>query len=113
MKKQTVIGLIMLLAITTLSMLSCATMAKTNVDAFRKEVEEIWEKYTASLVNGDPELFLSIHAEDVVKMAPEAPAAVGIQALEKKIRGGLEAVSYQDFSMQRMTFGLMFMSSVH
>ena len=100
MKKQTGFVLIGLLAISVLLLLSGASVAKTDVNTFRRTVEETWVKYSNSLVNGDPELFLSLHAEDVVKMAPEAPAAVGSQALETSIRGGFKAVSYEEFSIK-------------
>ena len=100
MKKQTAIVLVGLLVILPLLMTGCATMAKTDADAFRRAVEETWEKYSEALTNGDPDLFLAIHAEDVVKMAPGAPAAMGIEALEKRIRGGLEALEYEEFSIK-------------
>ena len=100
MKKKTAIALVGLLVILPLLLTTCATMAKTDVGAFRRAVEEIWEKYSEALTNGDPDLFVAIHAEDVVKMAPGAPAGMGSQAVEKRIRGGLEAMVFEDFSIK-------------
>lgn len=74
-------------------------MIKTDVAAFRDAVEKNWEQYSSSLTEGDPELFLSIHDEEIVKMPPDTPAFFGIQALETKIRVGLEALDYEDFSI--------------
>ena len=100
MKKQTGFVVIGLLGISAFFLLSFASMAKTDVNTFRKTVEETYVKYTNSLVNEDPELFLSSHAEDVVTMPPGAPAVVGIQALESRIREGIKAESVQEFSIK-------------
>lgn len=91
---------VLILAGVALLLGGCATMGKTDVSAFRQAVEETWESYSVALLNGNPELFLSLHAENVVKMPPDTSALFGLQALGGKIRGGLETLEYKTFDIK-------------
>jgi ketosteroid isomerase-like protein len=74
MKKRITNVLIGLLAITTLFLLGCATMAKGGTEADVEAIKEIWEKYCSSAINGDVALRLSIWDEDFIQMPPNQPA---------------------------------------
>jgi len=44
-------------------------------------IEEVLNQYVVAMETGDLELWLSLHADDIVKMAPDAPATYGKEEL--------------------------------
>ncbi len=49
-------------------------------------IEEVLNQYAVSANAGDLELWLSLHADDVVKMPPDAPAIFGIEELRANFK---------------------------
>jgi len=58
-----------------------ATISFHSVEADIAAIEEVLNQYAVAVNTGDFELWLSIHAEDVVKMGPGEPAIFGREAL--------------------------------
>jgi len=58
-----------------------ATISFHSVEADIAAVEEVLHQYAVAVNTGDFELWLSLHAEDVVKMGPDAPVIFGREAL--------------------------------
>lgn len=56
-------------------------LAKADVEADIAAIEEVLNQYAVSSNAGDFELWLSLHADDVVKMPPDAPAIFGKEDL--------------------------------
>ena len=66
-----------------------SALAKTEHDAFRAAVEEIFATYAAANMNGDADLYMSLWDENGIKMAPNRPA-YGMLALEERKRKGAQ-----------------------
>jgi uncharacterized protein (TIGR02246 family) len=56
-------------------------LTKPDVEADIAAIEEVLNQYAVAVNTGDFELWLSLHADDVVKMGPGAPAIFGREAL--------------------------------
>jgi uncharacterized protein (TIGR02246 family) len=56
-------------------------LTKPDVEADIAAIEEVLNQYAVAVNTGDFELWLSLHADDVVKMGPDAPAIFGREAL--------------------------------
>jgi len=56
-------------------------MAKVDIEADIAAIEDVLNQYAVAVNTGDFELWLSLHADDVVKMGPDAPAIFGREAL--------------------------------
>jgi uncharacterized protein (TIGR02246 family) len=54
---------------------------KVDVEADIAAIEDILDQYVLAMNTGDFELWLSLHADDIVKMAPDAPATYGKEEL--------------------------------
>jgi ketosteroid isomerase-like protein len=54
---------------------------KADVEADIAAIDEVLVQYGTASSNGDLDLWLSLHADDVVKMGPNAPTIYGIEAL--------------------------------
>ncbi len=59
---------------------------KVDVEADIAAIEEVLNQYAVSANAGDFELWLSLHADDVVKMPPDAPAIFGIEELRANFK---------------------------
>ncbi len=57
------------------------TKENVDVEADIAAIEDVLNQYAVAVNTGDFELWLSLHAEDVVKMGPDAPAIYGREAL--------------------------------
>ncbi|MHC4165781.1 MAG: SgcJ/EcaC family oxidoreductase [Planctomycetota bacterium] len=57
---------------------------KADLEADIAAIEEIWDNYTLAQNTGDLELYMSLMADDVVKMGPDKPAAFGKEGLRAK-----------------------------
>ena len=53
------------------------TEGKADVEADIAAIEDVLIQYCVAMETGDLELWLSLHADDIVKMAPDAPATFG------------------------------------
>jgi uncharacterized protein (TIGR02246 family) len=58
-----------------------ATISLYSVEADIAAIEDVLNQYAVAANTGDFELWLSLHADDVVKMGPDAPAIFGREAL--------------------------------
>ena len=58
-----------------------ATISLYSVEEDIAAIEEVLNQYAVSSNAGDLELWLSLHADDVVKMGPDAPAIFGKEEL--------------------------------
>jgi len=58
-----------------------ATISFYSVEDDIAAIEEVLNQYAVAVNTGDFELWLSLHADDVVKMGPDAPAIFGREAL--------------------------------
>jgi len=56
-------------------------MAKVDIEADIAAIEDVLNQYAVAANTGDFELWLSLHADDVVKIGPDAPAIFGRDAL--------------------------------
>ena len=54
---------------------------RIDVDTDIAAIEVVQSQYCVAMETGDLELWLSLHADDMVKMAPNAPATYGIEEL--------------------------------
>jgi len=57
------------------------TEENVDVEADIAAIEDVLNQYAVAVNTGDFELWLSLHADDVVKMPPDAPAIFGREAL--------------------------------
>jgi len=57
------------------------TKENVDVEADIAAIEDVLNQYAVAVNTGDFELWLSLHADDVVKMPPDAPAIFGREAL--------------------------------
>ena len=67
-----------------------ATISFHSVEADIAAIEEVLNQYAVSSNAGDLELWLSLHADDVVKMGPDAPAIFGIEDLRANFAPAFE-----------------------
>ena len=58
-----------------------AAISLYSVEADIAAIEDVLIQYGVAMETGDLELWLSLHADDIVKMAPDAPATYGKEAL--------------------------------
>ena len=58
-----------------------AAISLYSVEADIAAIEDVLNQYAVAANTGDFELWLSLHADDVVKMGPDAPAIFGREAL--------------------------------
>ncbi len=58
-----------------------ATISLYSVEADIAAIEDVLNQYTLAMNTGDLELYLSLHADDIVKMPPNAPATFGQEDL--------------------------------
>jgi uncharacterized protein (TIGR02246 family) len=61
-------------------------LTKADVEADIAAIEEVLNQYAVSTNAGDLELWLSLHADDVVKMPPDAPAIFGNEDLRANFK---------------------------
>ncbi len=57
------------------------TKEKVDVEDDIAAIEDVLIQYCVAMETGDLELWLSLHADDIVKMAPDAPATFGKEEL--------------------------------
>ena len=57
------------------------TEEKVDIEADIAAIEDVLNQYTVAMNTGDFELWMSLHADDIVKMAPDAPATFGKEEL--------------------------------
>ena len=60
-------------------------------------VTALFDQYTLALESGDVELYLSLHADNVVKMGPDAPAIIGKEALRPVMGGLMDLFDFTEF----------------
>ena len=60
-------------------------LTKVDVEDDIAAIEDVMDQYAVTANAGDLESWLSLHADDVVKMPPDAPAIFGIEALRAKM----------------------------
>ncbi|MCP4260056.1 MAG: DUF4440 domain-containing protein [Planctomycetes bacterium] len=65
-------------------------LAKADVEADIAAIEENLSLYAVYAIAGDLESWLSLHADDVVKMPPDAPAIFGIEDLRANFKPGFD-----------------------
>jgi len=61
-----------------------ATISLYSIEADIAAIEDVLNQYAVAVNTGDFELWLSLHADDVVKMGPDAPAIFGREELRAK-----------------------------
>jgi ketosteroid isomerase-like protein len=71
-----------------------AKMAQEDAEVI---VTELFDQYTLALESGDLELYLSLHEDNVVKMAPDAPVIIGKEALRPVMGGLLGLFNFTEF----------------
>ena len=90
MKKSNWLLLTTVLVITS-AMLFFAFSYKMDVDSMGDDIaaiEQLWDNYALANNTGDLELYMSLMADDIVKMPPNKPAFSGKELLrEKKEKG--------------------------
>ncbi|MFB0554251.1 MAG: DUF4440 domain-containing protein, partial [Phycisphaerae bacterium] len=67
------------------------TKEKVDVEADLAAIEEVLNQYAVTANAGDFEGWLSLHADDVVKMPPDAPAIFGIEDLRANFKPAFES----------------------
>ncbi len=72
---------------------------KRDIDADIAAIDEVLVQYGVALSTGDFELWLSIHADDVVKMPPDAPAMYG----QEELRAG-NKFSFDNFIVEGTSY---------
>jgi uncharacterized protein (TIGR02246 family) len=65
-------------------------LAKADVEADIAAIEDVLNQYAVHAIAGDLELWLSLHADDVVKMPPDAPAIFGKEELRANFKPGFD-----------------------
>ena len=61
-------------------------LTKADVEADIAAIEDVLNQYAVTANAGDLESWLSLHADDVVKMPPDAPAIFGIEDLRANFK---------------------------
>jgi steroid delta-isomerase-like uncharacterized protein len=69
--------------------------AEVDVEADIAAIEECLDLYAVGLNTGDLELWLSLHADDVVKMPPNAPSIFGQDALRAKMEPAFDNFTFE------------------
>jgi ketosteroid isomerase-like protein/Tol biopolymer transport system component len=77
------------------------TEEEVDVEADITAIEEVLNQYAIGCNTGDLELYMSLHADDIVKMPPDAPATFGKEELRASAKPGFdnftsEAVLYPE-----------------
>ena len=98
MRRRTLLTVGVLVAV-ALGLSGCATMGKTGSAAFRTAVEATWRTYCSALKAGDADTWITLWDENGVQLPPGAPVVVGRKNIEKAVRGGLQAVTFVDFTI--------------
>ena len=70
-------------------------LAKADVEADIAAIEEIWDNYVLAQNTGDLELYMSLMADDVIKMPPDKPAFSGKELLREKKEKGYANNTYE------------------
>jgi len=60
-------------------------LTKADIEADIAAIEEVLNQYAVAVNTGDLDLFISIHTDDTVNMAPDAPATFGKQELRASL----------------------------
>ena len=74
MKKLTVSGLIVSVAVAVLFLPGCAKTSEGESEADVEAIQVIWNIYSTARVVGDADVWLSLWDEEGIKMPPGAPA---------------------------------------
>ena len=61
-------------------------LTKVDIEADIDALEENMDLYALAMTTGDLELYLSLHTDDTVKMAPDVPASFGQEALRASMK---------------------------
>jgi uncharacterized protein (TIGR02246 family) len=72
-----------------------ATISFYSIEDDIAAIEEVLNQYAVALNTGDLELWLSLHADDVVKMPPNAPAIFGQDALRAKMEPAFDNFTFE------------------
>jgi len=78
-----------------LGMMQQITEEKVDVEDDIAAIEGVLNQYPIALNTGDLELWLSLHADDVVKMPPDAPAIFGNEALRAKMEPAFDNFTFE------------------
>jgi uncharacterized protein (TIGR02246 family) len=120
MKKSNWLLLTTILVITS-AMLFFAFSFKTEVDSMGDDItaiKEIFNKYTVAANTGDFDLWISLWADDAVRMPPDTPAQIGKEQIREAMKPAYdqmnfiitihieEAKVYGDLGLTRCTYTL-------
>jgi len=105
--RQSVQALGMVLA--ALTLLACAQQTtpvaeevvttEADVAAFEAAVLDVWVTYSATVNAGDVDGWIALWDDDGVRMAPNAPAARGKQAIRESVSGVFLSVDFEEFTI--------------
>ncbi|MHC4518956.1 MAG: YybH family protein [Planctomycetota bacterium] len=76
-----------------------ATIFLHSVEADIAAIEEHMDLYALGMTTGDLDLWMSLYTEDTVKMAPDAPAVFGKEALRASMEPLFEAFTFEDMDI--------------
>ena len=76
-----------------------ATISLYSVEADIAALEEHIDLYALAMTTGDLDLWMSLYTEDTVKMAPDAPAVFGKEALRASMEPLFEAFTFEDMDI--------------
>ena len=78
---------------------SCATMGTADAGQFASAVKSTWDAYGAALIAADADRWISLWDENGVQLPPESPAVNGKTAILQAVRGGLQEVRFEKFTI--------------
>ncbi len=76
-----------------------ATISLYSVEEDIAAIEEVLNQYAVSANAGDLELWLSLHADDVVKMPPDAPAIFGKEELGANFKPLFDNFTFEEMAI--------------
>jgi uncharacterized protein (TIGR02246 family) len=76
-----------------------AAISLYSVEADITALEEFMDLYALAMTTGDLDLWMSLYTEDTVKMAPDAPAVFGKEALRASMEPLFDAFTFEDMDI--------------
>jgi uncharacterized protein (TIGR02246 family) len=76
-----------------------ATISLYSVEDDMAAIEEAMDLYALAMKTGDLDLWMSLYTDDTVKMAPDAPAAFGKEALRASMEPLFGAFTFEEMAI--------------
>lgn len=99
MKRTCSVLAVAVLATNLLGLAGCSSMQKPSPEAFEKAVKAIWDRYSATLLAGDVDGWITLWDEGGVQLPPNVPMNVGIPAIKQGMMATFATVAFEKFAI--------------